>query len=621
MNTETAEETKTKKHKESGEEKKTSRTKKKKTKSLKNTLVGVCVLLSAIVCVVVGVIGIVSIKSISNGSYEKYETAMDEGYRTEIKSQVQTVLAVLQSEYEKEKSGKLTRAEAQKEAAEIVRVMRYRDDGSGYFWIDDSNYILVMHPILVKQEGNNRYELKDQNGVMIIQEIMKVCQSSEKGGFNEFYFTKADGVTVAPKVAYSGYFEPWGWAISTGNYVDDMQVEMSGAQDSITDEFRRSCLIMAISCLVLMAIAAIIAQVIGETIVIPLRRVQNFAVSLSEGKLTEDVIVKQKNELGQTAENLNNARQQINGLVKAITNVTDTIGNVINEFNETFTKMESSISEVDVAVEGISMNITKQAESTMDATNEVNAIAGGIDKTSNEVNGLSSSSDAMRRLSHDCSDKIDELVKANMRTKEDVNNMHAQAVANNEAAENIRKAAGLINEIAEQTNLLALNASIEAARAGESGRGFAVVASEIGGLANQSAQAVEEISKIIDDLIDNSAKSLSIMEKVNGTMDHQVIVLNDTQHIFEKLYQDLNRCIESIAVIGDMTREIENQRRGVTGVLDTLNSLAQDNAASSEETSAMTSELALTIKKSMDMLEDLKNDIDELQEDVNRFTV
>ena len=96
-----------------------------------------------------------------------------------------------------------------------------------------------------------------------------------------------------------------------------------------------------------------------------------------------------------------------------------------------------------------------------------------------------------------------------------------------------------------------------------------MVASEIGGLANQSAQAVEEISKIID----------------------------------------------------DMTREIEHQRRSVTGVLDTLNSIAQDNAASSEETSAMTSELAVTVKKSMDMLADLKKDIDELKEDVDRFTV
>ena len=129
------------------------------------------------------------------------------------------------------------------------------------------------------------------------------------------------------------------------------------------------------------------------------------------------------------------------------------------------------------------------------------------------------------------------------------------------------------------------------------------------------------ILSAVDDLIDNSAKSLSIMEKVNGTMDNQVVVLNDTQHIFEQLYQDLNRCIESIAVIGDMTREIEHQRRSVTGVLDTLNSIAQDNAASSEETSAMTSELAVTVKKSMDMLADLKKDVDELKEDVDRFTV
>lgn len=65
----------------------------------------------------------------------------------------------------------------------------------------------------------------------------------------------------------------------------------------------------------------------------------------------------------------------------------------------------------------------------------------------------------------------------------------------------------------------------------------------------------------------------------------------------------------------------EGYRTEIKSQVQTVLALAQDNAASSEETSAMTSELALTIKKSMDMLEDLKNDIDELQEDVKRFTV
>lgn len=594
---------------------------KKKVKSLKTTLVSICVFLGTIICIVIGLVGIVAVKSISNDAYEKYATAKDEGYRTEIKSQVQSVLAVLQAEYDKAAAGEISEEDAKKEAAEIVRAMRYRDDESGYFWIDDADYNLVMHPILVDQEGTNRYELEDQNGVMIIQEIMKVCQSSEGGGYNEFYFTKADGVTVAPKVAYSGYFEPWGWAVSTGNYVDDMEAEMASVKETITNEFHSSCITMIICCAVLLIITAVVSLLVGEMVVTPLRRVQHFAASLSEGDLTEDVIVKQKNELGVTAENLNTARGQINSLVKAIAQVSEDIGSMISEFEETFVKMEGSIAEVDTAVEGIAQNITKQAGSTMDASNEVGVIADGIDSTSKEIADLSESSDTMHKLSKECSDKINELVQANIKTKEDVVNMHEQAEATNIAAENIRKAAGLIDAIAEQTNLLALNASIEAARAGESGKGFAVVATEIGGLANQSTQTVDQISQIIDDLVKNSSKSLEVMDKVNSTMDHQVNVLNDTQAIFDNLYTNLNRCIESIATIGTMTDEIERQRQGITAVLDTLNSLAQDNAASSQETSAMTQELSQTVNRAKNTVDDLRKSIEELQTDVNRFSV
>ena len=61
----------------------------------------------------------------------------------------------------------------------VLRGMRYRDDGSGYMWIDDTDYNLVMHPILPEQEGENRYDLTDQNGVKIIQNIMKSHRSED----------------------------------------------------------------------------------------------------------------------------------------------------------------------------------------------------------------------------------------------------------------------------------------------------------------------------------------------------------------------------------------------------------------------------------------------------------
>ena len=65
--------------------------------------------------------------------------------------------------------GGLSEAEAQKKAMEVIRSIRYGDDNSGYLWIDGTDYTLLMHPILPDQEGNNRYELTDQNDVKIIQ--------------------------------------------------------------------------------------------------------------------------------------------------------------------------------------------------------------------------------------------------------------------------------------------------------------------------------------------------------------------------------------------------------------------------------------------------------------------
>lgn len=183
----------------------------KKKKSLISSIMCLCGAVAAVTGIGIGANAIFSIGDMSTSSYDTYEEAVDEGYKTEIKSQVQSALAVIQSEYDKFQAGEKTEEQAQEDAKDAVRAMRYRDDQSGYFWIDGMDYVLVMHAVLTDQEGDNRKDLKDQNGVMITQSVVNVCNSADKCGYNEFYFTKSDGRTIAPKIAYSELFEPWGW--------------------------------------------------------------------------------------------------------------------------------------------------------------------------------------------------------------------------------------------------------------------------------------------------------------------------------------------------------------------------------------------------------------------------
>ena len=191
-------------------------------RSVKALLILVNVMIVTIAVSVIGLTARDRMKNQMETSLESYKNTLYSGYDNVVEYQVQNVISLLQGIYERQLSGEWTEEEAKKEAAACVRSLRYLEDDSGYFWIDDKDYRLVVHPILPEQEGDNRYELEDQNGVKIIQSIMQTIETPEKAGFNEFYYTKADGVTVAPKRAYSMLFEPWGWIVSTGVYIDDV---------------------------------------------------------------------------------------------------------------------------------------------------------------------------------------------------------------------------------------------------------------------------------------------------------------------------------------------------------------------------------------------------------------
>lgn len=590
-----------------------------KMSSMKKSLMTLCVTMVLVVSIVIGVIAIISIRTTSDLAVTDYENAMNDGYNDEIRYEVQSTIAILQAEYDKVQTGDLTEKEAKEEAKEIIRNMRYGDDGSGYFWIDDTDYNLVMHPILPDQEGNNRKELKDEDGVMIIQEIMKVANTAEGGGYTEFQFTKSDGVTVAPKVTYSQIFKPWGWVVSTGNYVDDMQAEIVETRNAINQKFISLCVVVAVAMVIIVVVVSFIARFYANKICVSLVGIQNMATRMSDGDLTTAIELKERNEIGKTANALNKAQGHMVSLIAGITETSKDLGEAVANFTKNFATMEESITNVSAAVNELAENTTAQAQSTNEASASVEEIAGGIEDTTKEVVSLDENAKVMQEYSDKSMEALRELIDVNTKTKADIDSMYTQTTNTNDSVQKISQAATLIGEIASQTNLLSLNASIEAARAGEAGKGFAVVAEEIGTLATQSSNTATGINDLIAELTENSEKSMAIMQKMNEAAQLQVSTLESTREMFHGLKEALNSCVVSIDLITQRIENINTQRQRVTDSIEVLNQLATDNAASTEETSAMAMELDGAVKNSSEIVKEVMSHTDMLVENAKHF--
>ena len=419
---------------------------------------------------------------------------------------------------------------------------------------------------------------------------------------------------------YYGYYELF------ADYGDGKTIIVFAGKDIATVKalytgtLTGSLITLAVLAAVICVLVALIVRLIVKAIALSVGNLGNVA----DGHLTTDISQKllgRSDEVGNIARAIDKLIENLKNIVHNINKGSVGLNRFNADFQERFASVNSSINNVNIAVEEIANGAGTQAGETQNVTEQMVKMGHSVTETVENVEKLMQNTDEMRQQNIEVNTSLQDLIKINQETAESVHNVQKQTNVTNEAAQQIRTAIDIISDIATQTNLLSLNASIEAARAGEHGKGFAVVAEEVRNLADQSQAAVDEISATIQNLIENSNISVEIMDEVIREMDNQSQKLAETKNVFGKLDGNISNVANAVDLIRTETDAMGAAKDAVLESLESLAAISEENAASTEETSATMGEVQQIIMECSASLSELSDLANLLDENVRQFTL
>ena len=609
--------------------------------------------ISLVLLIILGVFGSlnVGIKKISNYSMQNIKAERMKGYDDSVKFQIQSVISLLNSLYEQEQAGILTKKEAQDTAINIIKKIRYGDDNSGYFWIDNTDYILVAHPILPQNEGQNRLGLKDKNGISIIQEILKVVNNNPKGGFSEFYFTKSDGVTVAPKRTYSMKFEPWNWIISSGNYYDDINAELAIVEKGEKQQVGKVYLYMLITLVIIFVVSIISSFFFATRFSKPIENTVGVLQKMTEGNLSVKI-----NETGKDRTEIGKMQNNVNAFASEMRNMICATKENIFSLNQVAEKLNKNSEDISCEIAQISKNsveLTSQAKlqhnsvsETVSSIDQMNSIVEELSNQISEQNdALSQSSAAVEEMISNISsitENVDKfgnsfkkLASDSESGKTTIENVIRLVDAVSEESAKLFDMNKIIESVAAQTNLLAMNAAIEAAHAGEAGKGFAVVAEEIRKLSESSTEQSHSIKKALSDVIDN-IKNVTAAANNAGSMFGEIVnqistddaLITEIRSSMEEQNVGSRQIVDALSNIKDTTSVIINHSKQMNGQIENVAIQAQSLEGATNNLQTKIEEIAKSTEVINEHTEEFKKMANEnrefgekLSEQTEKYTV
>lgn len=304
---------------------------------------------------------------------QSIEETILEHYDQSIKLQVENAISLLNGIEKKRMNGEYTIEEAQEIAADLIRELRYGEEG--YFWIDTyegDNVVLLGSAT----EGNNRLDELDVNGFSFIKELINAGQQ-EGGGFVDYHFPKAGETEASPKRGYTLAFSPYKWIVGTGNYIDYIDNEIQELRQAEEEELNSRIIALGI----LIIFGMLVSVALSSFIIIVLNRdfttINRYFDTLSRGDFTvklPELYKGRKDEFGILAQNLEIMKDFVGKLIGSTKVEADNIMNVVGSVNKEVQILNSNIEDVAATTEELAASM----EETSASAQVMTSIAGEI---------------------------------------------------------------------------------------------------------------------------------------------------------------------------------------------------------------------------------------------------
>ena len=324
-----------------------------------------------------------------------------------------------------------------------------------------------------------------------------------------------------------------------------------------------------------------------------------------------------KDEVGNIMRAVLKLRGELTAVVTELKNQSGNLFEQSDSLSKSASDTMNNMKDTDRAVDEMANGATMLAQETQSASENVIEIGNMIDKVNDNTEELAKDADNMKELGENAENILRQLIAGQKEMVTHIGVVNDKTHEANKAAGKISEVVNLITEIASQTNLLSLNASIEAARAGEAGRGFAVVAENI----KQTTSSAADIQDIIHDLEQKSGETVEKTEAVNNIVNKQSEDMKQTSDILNQVITGITGLIDKIDSIAVSVANMDKSKENVVDVIGNLSSVSQENAASTEETSASTTMAMETAKKIADEAVNLKDIAQELEDRMKQFII